>query len=103
MFRKALDGEERLWVVFWVYYLGIGLLLNTVGFILLLYLGNFSIVLMLLVGVAIWFSWFYFSAIFIWRNSKNSHSHFFSGAAKFVFVFWPIMGILFEVYNASNT
>jgi hypothetical protein len=99
--RKTLSGKQKLWIVFWVYYFTLGLILNTFGPLLLFFLGNMSLIL--LVGLAFWVAWIWFSAIAIWRNSDNSSSHYFGVAAKTVFVLWPVAGIFYEVWRATST
>ena len=99
--RKTLEGSQKLWIAFWVYYFTLGIILNTFGLVSLFYLGSMG--LMLLVGLVAWIAWMWFSAIAIWRNANNASSPIFGIVAKSVYVLWPLVGISYEVWRTSNT
>ena len=90
MLQTALLGKERLWVAFWVYFIGAGIVLNVVFPILLLVVVlelSVVLVIMLWLGfVVLWFYWVWFAATAIWRSSNNASHSYFGYAAKAGFV-----------------
>ena len=91
MIQKALSGNEKLWIVFWGYYILAGIILNFLAPLLLLHTGNLFIVITL--GFAIWFTWIYFSGSMIWKNSRNTSKPYFGFLAKAVYILFIILGV----------
>ena len=102
MLEKALHGNEKLWMVFWVYYVTVGLFFS-IFYVPLLVILFSHIGLVIIVGSVVWLGWLWLSAVLIWRNSGNTSFKLFGYAAKGVFILWPVVGISYETWRVLST
>lgn len=91
MLQRAWSGNEKLWIVFWLYFILAGLLLNFFGPLLIFGLGNLMIGM--IVALLVWLTWVCLSGYMIWNNSKNSSKTYFGLMAKGVYLFFVIGGL----------
>ncbi len=97
MLRRALDGKEKLWVVFWIYFVAIGLLFTVSSITAVFYVSNNNLQKSITVlSWPMWIIWMCFTAITIWKNANNTHTHvrYIGMGAKGAYISYALLTIM---------
>lgn len=71
-FIRAVKGQEKLWVIFWIYQILIGLVINAIAVFSVSNLDN----AFTFIAISLKFCWFLFCAIGIWQCAFNTDYRF---------------------------